>query len=94
MDRRCRESEGEAKIEGYMSVSDEEAHHRLHRFLLHPRHITGGSSSSSTSSGGVGRGGGRQAAGTGSGAGMTGAGAGVGVGLLAGVRASVGGSGS
>ena len=29
MDRRCRESEGKAKIEGYMSVSDEEAHHRL-----------------------------------------------------------------
>ena len=26
MDRRCRESEGKAKIEGYMSVSDEEAH--------------------------------------------------------------------
>ena len=29
MDRRCRESEGKAKIEGYMSVSDEEAHHRI-----------------------------------------------------------------
>ena len=29
VDRRCRESEGKAKIEGYMSVSDEEAHHRL-----------------------------------------------------------------
>ena len=28
VDRRCRESEGKAKIEGYMSVSDEEAHHR------------------------------------------------------------------
>ena len=28
MDRRCRESEGKVKIEGYMSVSDEEAHHR------------------------------------------------------------------
>ena len=26
VDRRCRESEGKAKIEGYMSVSDEEAH--------------------------------------------------------------------
>ena len=26
MDQRCRESEGKAKIEGYMSVSDEEAH--------------------------------------------------------------------
>ena len=26
MDRRCIESEGKAKIEGYMSVSDEEAH--------------------------------------------------------------------
>ena len=26
MDRRCRESEGKAKIEGYMSVSDEGAH--------------------------------------------------------------------
>ena len=25
----CRESEGKAKIEGYMSVSDEEAHHRF-----------------------------------------------------------------
>ena len=29
MDRRCRESEGKAKIEGYMSVSDEEAHQRV-----------------------------------------------------------------
>ena len=28
MDWRCRESEGKAKIEGYMSVSDEEAHQR------------------------------------------------------------------
>ena len=28
VDRRCRESEGKAKIEGYMSVSDEEAHQR------------------------------------------------------------------
>ena len=27
VDRRCRESEGKAKIKGYMSVSDEEAHH-------------------------------------------------------------------
>ena len=27
VDWRCRESEGKAKIEGYMSVSDEEAHH-------------------------------------------------------------------
>ena len=26
VDRQCRESEGKAKIEGYMSVSDEEAH--------------------------------------------------------------------
>ena len=25
-DRQCRESEGKAKIEGYMSLSDEEAH--------------------------------------------------------------------
>ena len=29
VDQRCRESEGKAKIEGYMSISDEEAHHRL-----------------------------------------------------------------
>ena len=29
VDRRCRESEGKVKIEGYMSVSDEEAHQRL-----------------------------------------------------------------
>ena len=30
MDQRCRESEGKVKIEGYMSVSDEEAHqHQL-----------------------------------------------------------------
>ena len=28
VDQRCRESEGKAKIKGYMSVSDEEAHHR------------------------------------------------------------------
>ena len=27
VDQRCRESEGKVKIEGYMSVSDEEAHH-------------------------------------------------------------------
>ena len=26
VDRQCRESEGRAKIEGYMSISDEEAH--------------------------------------------------------------------
>ena len=26
VDQRCRESEGKAKIEGYMSISDEEAH--------------------------------------------------------------------
>ena len=26
VDRRCRESEGKAKIKGYMSISDEEAH--------------------------------------------------------------------
>ena len=29
VDRRRRESEGKAKIEGYMSVSDEEAHQRV-----------------------------------------------------------------
>ena len=29
VDQRCRESEGKVKIEGYMSVSDEEAHHPL-----------------------------------------------------------------
>ena len=29
MDWQCRESEGKAKIEGYMSISDEEAHHRI-----------------------------------------------------------------
>ena len=28
VDQRCRESEGKAKIEGYMSVSDEETHQR------------------------------------------------------------------
>ena len=28
VDQRCRESEGKAKIEGYMRVSDEEAHQR------------------------------------------------------------------
>ena len=27
VDQRCRESEGKVKIKGYMSVSDEEAHH-------------------------------------------------------------------
>ena len=32
MDRRRRESEGKAKIEGYMSVSDEEAHQRYEEF--------------------------------------------------------------
>ena len=29
MDWRCRESEGKVKIEGYMSISDEEAHQRM-----------------------------------------------------------------
>ena len=29
VDQRCRESEGKAKIEGYISISDEEAHHPL-----------------------------------------------------------------
>ena len=33
VDRRCRESEGKAKIEGYMSISDEEAHH--HKSCIH-----------------------------------------------------------
>ena len=46
VDRRCRESEGKAKIEGYMSVSDEEAHQRycLKRhpmwFFISKRHPT------------------------------------------------------
>ena len=31
VDRRCRESEGKAKIEGYMSISDEEAHQCVHQ---------------------------------------------------------------
>ena len=30
VDRRCRESKRKVKIEGYMSVSDEEAQHRSH----------------------------------------------------------------
>ena len=29
VDQQCRGSNGKAKIEGYMSVSDEEAHHPL-----------------------------------------------------------------
>ena len=29
VDQQCRETKGKAKIEGYMSVSDEEAHHRV-----------------------------------------------------------------
>ena len=28
VDQRCRESKGKAKIEGYMSISDVEAHHQ------------------------------------------------------------------
>ena len=28
VDQQCRESKGKAKIEGYMSIYDEEAHHR------------------------------------------------------------------
>ena len=47
-----------------------------------------------TSSSVVGGGGGRQGAGTSGGIGVAGVGAGAGIGLLAGVRASVGGSGS
>ena len=37
MDRQCRESEGKAKIEGYMSVSDEEAHQRMVSVELYKR---------------------------------------------------------
>ena len=37
MDRRCRESEGKAEIEGYMSVSDEEAHQRVVLVVLYKR---------------------------------------------------------
>ena len=29
VDQQCRGSKGKAKIEGYMSISDEEAHHPL-----------------------------------------------------------------
>ena len=29
VDRQCRESKRKAKIEGYMSISDEEAHQRI-----------------------------------------------------------------
>ena len=32
VDWQCRDSEGKAKIEGYMNVSDEEAHHCLSAF--------------------------------------------------------------
>ena len=35
MDRRRRESEGKVKIEGYMSVSDEEAHQREAKMSHH-----------------------------------------------------------
>ena len=38
VDRRCRESEGKVKIEGYMSISDEEAHHRLQVLTLTKAH--------------------------------------------------------
>ena len=34
VDQRCRESKGKVKIEGYMSVSDEEAHQRVTVTLL------------------------------------------------------------
>ena len=37
MDRRHRESEGKVKIEGYMSVSEEEAHQRLAALLTRIR---------------------------------------------------------
>ena len=40
VDWQCRESEGKAKIKGYMSVSDEEAHQRTFRRevrLIYPR---------------------------------------------------------
>ena len=41
VDRRCRESEGKAKIEGYMSVSDEEAHQQiLKRVVLFSDQVT------------------------------------------------------
>ena len=36
-DQRCRESKEKAKIEGYMSVSDEEAHHRVEQLLARIR---------------------------------------------------------
>ena len=32
VDQQCRESEGKAKIEGYMRVSDEEAHHQRSKY--------------------------------------------------------------
>ena len=39
VDRQCRESEGKVKIEGYMSVSDEEAHQCLHVDGFFEHHI-------------------------------------------------------
>ena len=33
VDQQCRESEGKVKIEGYMSVSDEEAHQWVKAYL-------------------------------------------------------------
>ena len=35
VDQQCRESNGKAKINVYMKVSDEEAHHHKHELLQH-----------------------------------------------------------
>ena len=40
VDQQCRESEGKAKIEGYMRVSDEEAHHRVHHGIERAEALT------------------------------------------------------
>ena len=46
VDQRCRESEGKAKIEGYMSVCDEEAHQwREIRVDIFHKNVVGGGKS-------------------------------------------------
>ena len=37
VDQQCRGSKGQAEIEGYMSISDEEAHHRVHHGVEHAK---------------------------------------------------------
>ena len=42
VDQRCRGSKGKAKIEGYMSISDEEAHQHVAHFKAYKLEVGSG----------------------------------------------------